>query len=147
MKRITKYRADDGAEFNSKADAVNHDSLCLEIKEVMSALPKRPSNVGEFENGVGFIQHHPHVFWGVRDSLIAIGKRYIKDSLLDQCIKDRDIHPSWVLRLSDEQCPALSRAWYRIMCTDKNLREWGQPYFADHPDKASGKFEIEEKVS
>jgi len=142
MKIITKYRADDGTEFNSEAEAVNHDALCLEIKEVISDLPKRPSNGYKFENGEGFIQHQPHVFWGVRDALIAIGKRYINYGWLDKTLKDRDIHPSWVLRLFDEQCPALSRAWYRIMCTDKKLREWGQPYFADHPDEASGKFEI-----
>ena len=142
MKKITKYRADDGTEFNSEAEAVNHDALCLEIKEVMSELPKRPSNGCKFENGEGFIQHQPHVFFGVRHALLAIGKRYIELGWIDQAIKDRNIHPSWVIRLFDERCPALSRAWYRIMCTDKKLREWGQPYFADHPDEASGKFEI-----
>ena len=147
MKRITKYLADDGTEFNTEIEAVNHDALCLEIKEVMSDLPKRPENGRKFESGKGFIQHKPHVFFGVRHALLAIGKRYIDHGWIDQAIKDCDIHPSWVLRLFDEQCRPLSRAWYRFMCTDNKLREWGQPYFADHPDEASGKFEIEQKVS
>ena len=142
MKRITKYVAGDGTEFSTYSSAANHDALCLEIKEVMSDLPERLSNGCKFENGEGFIQHQAHVFFGVRHALLTIGKRYIDHVWIDQAIKDRDIHPSWVLRLFDEQCPALSRAWYRFVCTDSKLREWGQPYLADHPDEASGKFQI-----
>jgi hypothetical protein len=31
------------------------------------------------------------------------------------------------------------KAWYRFMCLDDQLREWGQPYYASHPEDAEYK--------
>ena len=32
---------------------------------------------------------------------------------------------------------AFQRIYYRLMCIDEQHREWGQPFYAAHPDKGT----------
>lgn len=136
MQRIQKFKADDGAEFPTEAECLEYEALCAEIAEVMATLPKRPDDDGcRFSNGHGYLQHTPEKFWPVRDALLRIGNRLMPHKWFEQALADKTVHASWCGRLIDETSSPLMRAWYRVMCVDKELREWGQPYYADNPDK------------
>lgn len=138
MKTIKKYEANDGTEFNSEAACMRHEALCTEIDEVMSSLPRRPKdNDCSFANGHGYIQHDAETFWAVRDALLRIGRRLSKHNWIDTALADRTVHPSWCARLFDDISSPLANAWSRILCTDNDLREWGQPFFAYNPDKVA----------
>lgn len=136
MKAITKYKADDGAEFVNEAECVKHEALCAEISTVMAALPAKPKDDGcEFSNGHGFLQHDPQTFLGVRASLLRIGNRIYPHKWFDQSLADPNVDSGWAGRIIGETSAPLERAWRRIECTDKHYREWGQPYYARNPDK------------
>jgi hypothetical protein len=143
MKQITKYAAADGAEFTSADACIAYEALVAEIAEIMRTLPARPRDDGcRFSNGHGCIQHDPAQLAVVRVALLRIGLRYVGDhpnspKWLQQSIDDPTVHPGWAGRLMDDAAPRpLSAAWYRFMCIDGQGREWGQPYYADHPDQA-----------
>jgi hypothetical protein len=137
MKSATRYIAEDGTEFRSEADCISHEALCAEIAEVMSTLPARPDDDGcNFSNGGGYIQHSPAAFYTAREALLRMAGRIFPHKWFEQSIADKSIHPSWAGWMIDEASAPLSRAWYRFMCVDADLREWGQPFFRDHPDEA-----------
>ena len=138
MQRIQKFKADDGAEFTTEAECLEYEALCAEIAEVMATLPKRPEDDGcRFSNGHGYLQHTPERFWPARDALLRIGNRLMPHKWFDQALADKTMHASWCGRLIDEASRPLSRAWDRFRCVDKDLREWGQPYYANNPDKVA----------
>ena len=70
----------------------------------------------------------------LRIKTININKTKIKHKWIQQSIDDDTIHPSYVGRIVDGNAP-FSKAWYRFMCIDKDYREWGQGYFALHPNE------------
>lgn len=138
MQRITKFKADDGAEFDTEAKCIEYEALAAEVAEVVSILPARPDDDGcQFSNGSGYLQHDAAQLKKARDALLRIGMRYMTNPPWFQQTRDGEAHPSWAGRLMDE-CPRpLSRAWYRFQCCDIQGREWGQPYYANHPDEAT----------
>lgn len=149
MQKIQKFKADDGAEFNTEAECAAYEALCAEIDEVMATLPARPDDSGcHFSNGYGYLQHDAETLERARVSILKIGKRFISSPSsppwLQQTIDNPDgCHPSWAGRLIDEACPRpVGVAWYRFQCIDKQGREWGQPFYANNPDKASGEHEV-----
>lgn len=140
MKVIQKFQAFDGSEFGSETECRQYEELCSEIEVIMSQLPKRPSDDGcRFSNGRGFLQHREDVFFPVRDALLRIGNRISPHKWFDQSMANRTVHPSWAGRIIDETSRPLAQAWYRIMCVDSDLREWGQPYYANNPDQIDKK--------
>ncbi len=73
--------------------------------------------------------------------------RDIRRAIVALCAKFHDwfrrhdpdtIHPmSFAMRLLSEAGPSLlSGAWHRLAMIDAEGREWGQPYYAEHPSKA-----------
>ena len=136
MEAITKYRADDGSEFRTQAECLAHEALCAEIAAVVATLPPLPSDDGcRFSNGHGFIQHDPANFYAARTSLLKIAQRVCPHKWIDQSLADSTVDSGWAGRIIGESSAPLNRAWYRVSCVDKNLREWGQPYYATHPDQ------------
>jgi hypothetical protein len=136
VKTISKYKADDGSEFNTETECLKHEALCTEISAAVAALPKSPTDSKcQFANGGGYIQHTAGTFYHVREQLLRIANRLMPHKWFDESIAHQTVDASWAGRLIDEISDPLRRAWFRIMCTDKTLREWGQPYYAMHPDK------------
>lgn len=136
MEAITKFRADDGTEFADADDAKAHEALCAEIDAVMRTLPPMPKDDGcNFSNGHGFIQHDPVTFNAARHALLRIADRVCPHRRIRESIADDTAHSSWAGRIISESSMPLSRAWYRIEKTDTKFREWGQPYYANNPDK------------
>lgn len=130
MKTITQYQANDGTIFSSKEECLAHETLCDEIDLIMIRLNPREDDSFK-DNDIDFIQQYPAIFYNVRNDLLLIAKRLTTHQWIDQSIVDPAVHPSYAGRIIDEISRPLSRAWYRIMSTDKHCREWQQPYFAN----------------
>jgi hypothetical protein len=135
MKTISKFVADDGVEFFQREECEKYEALTARIALVMSAFPAKPKDDGcNFANGHGYFQHEAATFYRVREALLLIAKEVTPHRWIDDCIADKNAHPSYVSRiLGDYACRPLSDAWYRFNCIDSQLREWGQPYFAMNP--------------
>jgi hypothetical protein len=137
MKIITKYQAYNGTEFTDQAECEAYEARSRRADDIIALLPPKPELPGcEFENGGGFLQHDRVTFLNVRRQLLELGKEEFQHSWFDQSLADESVHPSYVARLlGDGSNKQLERAWHRISCTDKQYREWGQPYYANNPDE------------
>lgn len=136
MKKIQKYQADDGVEFNDKKTCEDYELLCAKVKIVMSQLPSKPDDDGcRFSNGHGFIQHTEVVVTKVKLELLDLIGTQISHPWIEQT-RSGIAHLSYVGRLLDDYgIRPLSNAWNRLYCIDVYFREWGQPYYAINPDK------------
>lgn len=138
MEQITKFRAVDGSEFDKESDCVSYEALIVEVETIMRKLDPIPEMDGcNFSNGYGFVQQTRAAFLIVKLELLLIAKRYTEFHWIQQTVDDDTVHLSYAGRIIDECCPRpVNRAWYRLMCIDKQFREWGQPYYANNPEKA-----------
>ncbi len=138
MKAITKFKSIDGKEFKSENECLNYEKLIDKVADIMKPLPTLPKNVDcSFSNGKGFLQHDKSILHKVKINLLEEIKNHIEHKWIQQTIDDENAHTSWVGRLISEYdgLGPLAKAWNRFMCIDKYGREWGQPYFANNPDK------------
>ncbi len=142
MKKITviKFVAYDGAQFANEKNCAEYENLCFAVDAIMSRFPPRPDTKDcSFDNGEGSIQHEASTFNAVRLALLNLVQKHIKSNWVQLSIEDPTMHPSWVGRLLDEdrEVEPLRKAWLRISCIDKMYREWGQGYYAEHPEKGT----------
>lgn len=140
MQEITKYKAEDGREFLNKGECEDHEHNCLTAFGIMSALPSRPDGC-DFSNGSGYLQHDKDQLLLVRNSFLEFAKRYTTASYIQQTIdKGFDAHASRAGRVLSEALPnSIYKHWYRFETIGEDFREWGQPYYANNPDKATQK--------
>lgn len=133
MQTITKYKANDGKEFNSERDAISHESLLSRIDVAMVPLGKTPKDDGcDFANGGGFIQHSR---LAVDLAKLALIELWDGDQKTKDAAKISPPSHSIIGRyLSDSNSP-IYPAWCRLLCIDSEFREWGQPYFAQNPSQ------------
>lgn len=138
MQQITKYQAIDGMEFNSENQCRDYEELIDLVNKIMSALNPLPKDAGcDFSNGHSFVQQSASTFKLVKSNLLAVIKRFIDHRWVQQTIDDNTVHLSFVGRLVGEgNLHPLSNAWKRLSCIDKEYREWGQQYFAEHPEES-----------
>jgi hypothetical protein len=138
MKAVTKYIADDGLEFSEERACVSYEALCLEVAEIMGRLAPRPNLPScSFENGAGYIQHDPKVAREAKVAILKIANGIFPHKWFDQSIEDATVDSSWAGRLISEfSQKCVYKAWDRFQCMDKQFREFGQPYFALHPEQA-----------
>jgi len=139
MKTITKYKAIDGKEFSDRDECVSYELLICRVDDIMSALPPKPVDDDcSFSGGEGFLQHDKSILRKVQLQLLEIMKEYTDHKWIQQTIDDENIDPSWVARIIGEySLHPLNNAWYRFSCIDNLSREWGQPYFANNPEKGT----------
>lgn len=143
MKTITKYVAYDGAEFTDAERCQTYENNSHAADAIIAQLSAPPDKGCEFVNGHGYLQHGSEQFYKVRRELLQQALKECDNDWIRQSLADDTVHPSWAYRIIGEACTRqLSRAWSRIMCTDPDLREWGQPYYAAHPDQAPGKHQL-----
>tara|TARA_R110000851_G_scaffold297052_1_gene452278 strand:+ start:638 stop:1072 length:435 start_codon:yes stop_codon:yes gene_type:complete len=137
METITKFKAIDGKEFTNKEECLKYELLIERVDSTMALLPPQPNDEGcSFSNGDGFLQHKKENLMNVKVQILEICKEYIDHNWIQQTIDDETVDPSWVARLlGDYNIRPLSNAWHRFSCVDKLHREWGQPYFANNPEK------------
>lgn len=137
MKQITKYQASDGTEFYAKKECSDYEALIERINFIMARLKPLPEDKNcDFSNGGGFVQQSELSFKSVKFDLLCEIKKHINHKWVEHTMNDEGVHLSYVGRLiSDKDIRPITSAWYRLMCTDKQYREWGQPYFAEHPEE------------
>lgn len=147
MKTITKYKALDGAEFTDPVECEKYEAFARRCEAVIKHLKPLPKDKDlRFANGHGFIQQDPMSVAAVRRDLLELAKEVTTHKWIQQSIDDPTAHHSWAGRIISEVSEPLWKAWYRIGCIDKQGREWGQQYYADHPDQAE-QFEITRPAS
>lgn len=136
MEQITKWKADDGTEFTEESECAAYEKMCADVTLVMSAFPAQPENDScSFANGGGYLQLSEEVVADVRGKLLDIIATKIDHKWVEES-RDTKIHPSYVDRLlGDYDIRPLCSAWGRLSKIDKQWREWGQPYYATHPDE------------
>jgi len=139
MEKITKFKAIDGREFYEESKCRDYENLIEEVEQIMGAFPPLPQNDGcKFVNGGGYIQHSRESFERVKSALLDVASRYISHQWIQQTKADPSVHLSYAARLISEiGLQPLENAWNRLLCADKLYREWGQPFFAEHPEKAN----------
>jgi len=137
METITKFKAIDGTEFTSETECLKYELLIKRVGEIMALLPPTPKDDGcSFANGDGYIKHDKAKLRNAQVQILGLCKDYIDHKWIQQTIDDESVHPSYVGRLIDDyNIRPINKAWFRFMCVDKQNREWGQPYYANNPEK------------
>lgn len=138
MKVITKYKAVDEQEFSTEKECLDYEQLIERVNTIMAGLKPLPNEKGfDFGNGYYFVQQSKGAFKLVKLNLLNEIKKHINHKWVEQTIEDETVHLSYVGRLIDDwNIRPLNNAWNRLMCIDKEYREWGQPYFANNPEKS-----------
>lgn len=126
MRVITKYQSNDGAQFDSAADAEKRDRLVDRVNSALTLLKSKPS---WFK---GYIQQDYFVAKNFKAAIIEMAKTECPDPIWNEPI-DKINPMGWAGRLLDESSPPLYRAWHRVMCIDEHGREWEQPYYVLNP--------------
>jgi hypothetical protein len=138
MKQIAKYRSVDGREFSTEKECLDYETLIDTVNTIMARLKPLPREDGcDFRNGHSFVQQSKAAFKLVKLNLLNEVKKHINHKWIRQTMEDETVHLSYVGRLIDDcNIPPLNNAWSRLMCIDKEYREWGQPYFANNPEES-----------
>lgn len=144
MQAITKYKANDGSEWDEPEKAVRRDHLIADVDDVMVSLNPCPDDTN-FANGHGYVQQDAEQIAKVKANLFTIANQ---DGILKWWIDDQkarhgktddflinDTHASWYCRMLDGSHRPLERAYSRLCNIDDECREWGQQYFANNPEK------------
>ena len=136
MKEITKYQAYNGREFSDPDKCAVYENNCRCADFIISQLHPNPDG-SDFFNGGGYLQHDPAKVAMVRSELLALAAKETDHKWITKSINDSTVDPSWAGGIISECCTEnLYRAWIRISCIDAASREWGQPYYRQHPEEA-----------
>ncbi len=119
MKKIIKYKANDGQIFDHEWLCVKYEEELKELEEILQPLGKKPDNT-DFTNGDGYLQHDIATLVSVRNKFNKFSINVIGDF--------------YGRRICDSDHRGLIRAWNRLECMDVNQREWGQTYYAINPN-------------
>lgn len=146
MKAVVRYQSNDGEMFANEIDARSRDRLIEDVDAAMQHLgPKWIDEGCRFANGHGYIQHTKESVEACKLAVHEIAKGPLGwwfDSQINDHGKTHEslaleTHPSWPGILLDGGCKPLEVAYRRLMCIDSRFREWGQPYYAAHPETAT----------
>jgi len=137
MNTITKFKADDGTEFNSVTDCAEYELLCAKVDKIMAPLGDVPKEV---EAGEGWLQHDLETVNVAKDAILQLCRNEGFANSFDYFkARGRDCHPLSIIGriLSDNDGP-LADAWGRFGRIDPSGREHQQCYFAytNGPDKS-----------
>jgi hypothetical protein len=137
MKEVTKYIAEDGKLFDTPRGCREYEKLCEDLESIMKLLFPTPRDEHcRFANGEGYIQQNEEA---VNKCMLEIVKlvpalrAYNPSTFKEDPFKCR--HGIIGRILSDMSSPAY-HYWCRFMNMDEDYREFGQCYYALHPEKA-----------
>lgn len=144
MKELTVYVAEDGARFDTRDSCGAHDLLVSRCRDIEAQLRPTPKDDHlEFANGGGYVQQLDAAYTKVKDELLMLYSehcdyshstmRHIDEARRRPC---GEAGFSMIPRLFDSgDTRPIDRIWHRLVCIDSRCREWGQPYFATHPNE------------
>lgn len=111
MREVIFYEARDGRSFKTSTARLKHERELDEVSAILDPIGPPPRN----HNGDTYIQRGTEV----------------RQMLINKLKATPYKHP----RHADDSRSPYQEAWYRVMCMDETGREWGQPYFANHPNE------------
>lgn len=134
---VQMWRANDGAMFNTEAEAIERDAIIAQVKSAM--LPLGKSHGACRFTGNGFIQHSRLAVTAAKVALLEITRPLLAKWFAEREAKNPNIdwlevHGGWFGRLLDGSCDPVERAWGRMCRIDGKCREWDQQFFAANPD-------------
>ena len=138
MKKVIRYLAKDGQEFISKSECAEYDKALNSIEKVNALLHPTPDNDGcAFANGRGYIQQDLSKLEEFKRSTVELFKKEITTpeylTWADEVLAGKR-HISYIGRVACDSGSPVYNLMMRIFCTDAKGREWGQPYYANHPE-------------
>ena len=147
MRSVQRYMADDGAEFGDANECLTYEVANKSLNKLMSRLNPVPEDDGcRFGNGHGYVQQDATTVNQVMKQLVKLAEPIIGKDPKWQPVLDDPFKYRWGIigrYLDDCGNRNLYRAWGRFMNMDDQYREWGQGYFAMHPNEGE---QIELKV-
>lgn len=132
MRKISKYVSDDGREFCNEEECKKWEELNSKYQKIMSKLPQRTED-SCFLNGKGFIQHSQEVLFPIIEEFEKLAIQELKLRGYKDIIGN-ERYDSYLFGrvMSDFNCASCKYLW-RLICINKaSLREYGQPYYANH---------------
>lgn len=140
MKEVKQYQSEDGELFNSELDCINYENLISAIEGIDSRLPKLPKkDNSNFSNGEDYLQHDSEIIKKAMIDLLKISdisKEYWNEP--EFLNSPFDCRFGIIGRIIGDSDSPIHSLWFRFMCMDDNYREYGQPYYALHPEKSTG---------
>lgn len=133
MKAVTIYEAGDGQRFNTADACAKYEELSRAVADVMSVLGPRPQL-----SHTGYKQQSRSACLAAKEALVHIARGRWPGDTVWQNPSDK-IHVMGIAgRIASESGDAcFALAWNRLCCINwENFREYGQPYFAMHPEEA-----------
>jgi hypothetical protein len=129
VKRVSevKYEAEDGRKFSTPEECEQYEVLLYDLDAIMKPFGKHPDKT-DFTNGGGYLQHKKSDVERAKKRLIVTGSTYLQ-------LEDPVGFNVLGRYFDDSGVSCLYKAWLRLACMDALYREWGQPYYANHPDK------------
>lgn len=136
MKKIEKYRSDNGREFDNAADAMAADAIFALQNDVSKLLPQAVDDSCTFANGGGYVQHNQIDIDSFKRAMrVLIIAEFGEQS---ETLKQWDKNPTgFVGRYLDDSDSDTYRLYLRLACIDDQLREWGQGYYKLHPNEGT----------
>jgi hypothetical protein len=125
MEAITKYKARDGSEWASEAEARATENLLDVVDEIMAPLGP-PVSVRPEE----YVQHNAGTVLAARAAIVKLCAKRLPGFPIFHHEPAEEVSPFSVAgRILDDIGGPLSVAWCRFMKIDDQGREWEQPYF------------------
>lgn len=138
MKEVKRFQSEDGKLFDSAEKCLSYEIDLTAVQTVMSLLNPTPKDDHcEFANGRGFVRQDIQLVEKCMRIVINIAAIDLKDKK-EEIMEHPFLYRNSVIGryLSDSDKGFLYSAWCRFMCMDDIGREFGQPYFSAHPEKA-----------
>lgn len=139
MKKVERYETTNGRLFEDANKAEAHEVFLLEVKAIEKMLPALPKNDGcSFANGDGYIQHTRESFNAYKAAVLRLGGKHCHKEMTKWAKTPDEVANMGIAgRYFDDGNRDLYRLWNRVMCTDADFKEWGQPYYALNPGKGT----------
>lgn len=131
IKEIKTYQTDDGCIFSTLVEAEKYDVLLQTCNEIEAKLMTTPEDDMDFANGTGWIQHPKGSKITLGMNLLNLTNKHFNTSYINlDGMAKKIIHSSRV--------SCLNHLFNRYTCISNDDREFGQIFFAEHPNKAKG---------
>lgn len=136
MKVVSRYEALDGTLYDTQKACLKRDRMIQRIRRITDTWPKVPDDDNcNFANGHGYLQWTEKQFLAAKKAILTIlAGEFKKGSTEYAAILNPKTHLSWPCRMADDMDHLTDRPLNRLYCVDSRFREWGQPYFASHPE-------------
>ena len=145
MKKVEMYETEDGTLFESFEKAQQQSYLLKEVKKLIELIGGFPNDSGcQFINGGGYYQLSCKAVEEFDSKAIAIIKKsepwIFKGALEKEGLSNETLMKSYGVGrcLCDSDSVLYTLVSIRN-CIDSKYRRWGQPYFANNPDKGEQK--------